>query len=85
VTPDAEAQRLVRGNDGLFRSPDGAPLPADPTAALADGMLEGSNVNAIESMVGMIAVARQYELQMRMIQNAEKNDQTASQLLGMTG
>jgi len=85
VTPDADAQRLVRGNDGLFRSPDGAPLPADPTAALADGMLEGSNVNAIESMVGMIAVARQYELQMRMIQNAEKNDQTASQLLGMTG
>ncbi len=85
VTPDADAQRLVRGNDGLFRSPDGAPLPADPAAALADGMLEGSNVNAIESMVGMIAVARQYEMQMRMIQNAEKNDQTASQLLGMTG
>ena len=85
VTPDAEAQRLVRGNDGLFRSPDGDPLPADPTATLADGMLEGSNVNAVEAMVGMITVARQYEMQMRMLQNAERNDQTASQLLGLTG
>lgn len=85
VTPDPEIQRLVRGNDGLFRSADGAPLPADPAATLVDGMLEGSNVNPIEAMVGMITVARQYELQMRMIQSAEKNDQTASQLLGMNG
>jgi flagellar basal-body rod protein FlgF len=85
VTPDAEAQRLVRGNDGLFRSADGDPLPADPDARLMDGMLEGSNVNAVEAMVGMIAAARQYELQMRMIQNAERNDQSASQLLGLTG
>lgn len=85
VTPDDEAQRLVRGNDGLFRSADGDPLPADPTATLKDGMLEGSNVNAIEAMVGMISVARQYELQMRMLQNAERNDQTASRLLGLSG
>jgi flagellar basal-body rod protein FlgF len=47
--------------------------------------LEGSNVNPIEAMVGMIAVARQFEVQMRMLQNAEKNDQTAAQLLGMNG
>lgn len=86
VTPNPEeGVRLARGEDGLFRSADGAPLPADPTATLADGMLEGSNVNAIEAMVGMISVARQYELQMRMIQSAERNDQTASQLLGLGG
>src|SRR5574343_146290 len=82
VTPNAE-QKLKRGDDGLFRAPDKEPLPQDPLATLKDGMLEGSNVNPVEAMVGMIAVARQFEVQMRMLQNAEKNDQTASQLLSL--
>ncbi|NIC40211.1 flagellar basal-body rod protein FlgF [Aquabacterium sp. A08] len=84
VTPNAAA-RLQRGDDGLFRSADGGALPQDPAAQLADGMLEGSNVNPIEAMVGMIGVARQYELQMRLLQNAEKSDQAASQLLSLNG
>ena len=84
VTPGEEL-RLKRGNDGLFRAPDQAPLPQDETARLQDGMLEGSNVNAVEAMVGMIAVARQFEQQMRLLQTAEKNDQTAAQLLGLNG
>jgi len=84
VTPNDEV-RLKRGEDGLFRSTDQAPLPQDPDARLADGMLEGSNVNAIEAMVGMISAARQYEVQLRMLQNAEKSDQSASQLLGLGG
>ncbi len=85
VTPDDAAQRLVRGNDGLFRSADGGPLPADATATLIDGALEGSNVNPVEAMVGMISVARQFELQLRMLQNAERNDQTAARLLNLQG
>lgn len=84
VTPNAAA-RLQRGDDGLFRSADGGPLPQDPAAQLADGTLEGSNVNPIEAMVGMISVARQYELQMRLLQNTEKSDQAASQLLSLNG
>ena len=84
VTPNDEV-RLKRGDDGLFRSADGGPLPQDPEARLADGMLEGSNVNAIEAMVGMIAVARQYELHMRLLQTSEKSDQAASQLLSLNG
>ncbi|TSE34792.1 flagellar basal-body rod protein FlgF [Tepidimonas charontis] len=82
VTPP-EGQRLVRGPDGLFRAADGQPLPADDAATLVDGMLEGSNVDPIAAMVDMIAATRQYELQMRMVQNAEKNDQTAAQLLSL--
>jgi flagellar basal-body rod protein FlgF len=84
VTPGEEA-RLKRGEDGLFRGLDGNPLQQDPEARLADGMLEGSNVNAVEAMVGMITVARQFEIQMRMLQGAEKNDQSASQLLNLNG
>ncbi len=82
VTPDEE-NRLLRGADGLFRAAAGDTLDADATARVQSGALEGSNVNPIEAMVGMIAVARQFEVQMRMLQNGEKNDQTAAQLLSL--
>lgn len=82
VTPDDE-NRLRRGEDGLFRPTQGDTLNADTTARVQSGALEGSNVNPIEAMVGMIAVARQFEVQMRMLQNGEKNDQTAAQLLSL--
>ncbi|MBS3997127.1 MAG: flagellar basal-body rod protein FlgF [Hydrogenophaga sp.] len=84
VTPDAD-NRLQRGADGLFRGPQDEPLPADATARLQSGALEGSNVNPIEAMVGMIAVARQFEVQMRMLQNGEANDKSAGQLLSLNG
>lgn len=80
VTPEAP---LVRGEDALFRAPDGD-LPADPNARLQDGALEGSNVNPIENMVAMIAAARQFEAQMKLLQNAERNEQSAGRLLSMS-
>lgn len=83
VTPNAEA-RLQRGEDGLFRGADNQPLPADPTAQLTPGALEGSNVNPVEAMVNMISAARLFEAQMKMIKTAEQDDQTASKLLGMS-
>jgi flagellar basal-body rod protein FlgF len=83
VTPTPE-QRLKRGDDGYFRPlQPGQALDADPNARLQDAALEGSNVNPIEAMVGMIQVARHFEQQMKLLQTAEKNDQTASQLLGL--
>lgn len=84
VTPDANTP-LTRSDDGLFRGPNGDPLPADINARLADGVLEGSNVNAVEAMVGMIAASRQFEQQMKLLTTAEKNDQTASKLLSLNG
>ena len=80
VTPE---QPLLRGEDGLFRGADGE-LPADATARVQDGALEGSNVSAVESMVAMIAAARQFELQMKMISTAEADEKAASQLLTTT-
>jgi flagellar basal-body rod protein FlgF len=76
---------LKRGDDGLFRSLSGDPLNADDTARLQSGVLEGSNVNPIESMVGMIQTARQFEAQMRLMQTAESNDRSAGQLLSLQG
>ncbi len=79
VTPETPLQR---GTDGLFRPADGEPLPVDINARLKSGALESSNVNAIETMVAMIAAARQFEQQMKMLQNAEQKEQAAAKLLG---
>jgi flagellar basal-body rod protein FlgF len=80
VTPDAP---LRRSDDGLFRAPAGE-LAADPQARLQSGALEGSNVSPVDAMVSMIAAARQFEAQMKMIQTAEKNEQGAQQLLSVS-
>jgi flagellar basal-body rod protein FlgF len=80
VTPEAP---LTRGIDGLFRAGDGE-LSADPLARVQDGALEGSNVSAVETMVAMIAAARQFEAQMKSLSTAEGNDKAASQLLSVS-
>ena len=82
----ANAENPVRrGDDGLFRAANGNALAADPNARMQPGALEGSNVNAVESMVGMIAASRQFEQQMRLLQTAEANDKSAGQLLSLNG
>ena len=50
---------------------------------LSSGSLEGSNVNAVEAMVGMITLARAFDLQMSLLKNAESNEAKASQILSM--
>ena len=76
---------LVRGNDGLFRVRGGAAAPADGNVRLVSGALEGSNVNAVDAMVSMIALARQFDMQMKMLQNADGNANKAAQLLALQG
>jgi len=77
VTPEAP---LTRGEDGLFRAADGD-LTADPNAQVAVGALEGSNVSPVGTMVSMIAAARQFEAQMKMLSTAESDEKAAAQLL----
>jgi flagellar basal-body rod protein FlgF len=78
VTPEGP---LTRGPDGLFRGADGD-LPADAAARLQSGSLEGSNVSPVETMVAMIAAARQFEHHMKLLQGAEQREQSAAKLLG---
>ncbi len=75
---------LVRGDDGLFRLQGGAAAPADENVKLAPQTLEGSNVNPAEAMVNMISVARQFEMQIKMLQMADTNASKATQILSMT-
>lgn len=80
---DPPPAQLVKGGDGLFRLSTGADAPADNAVTLASGTLEGSNVNVVEAMVTMIDLARQFDMQMKMLQNADNNERQAGQILNM--
>jgi flagellar basal-body rod protein FlgF len=75
---------LERGADGLFRLHSGRPAPADGSVQLVSGALEGSNVSMVESLVDMIAHARQYDLQVKLLQTAENNSRGWGQIMSMT-
>ncbi|WP_137719213.1 flagellar basal-body rod protein FlgF [Methylobacillus flagellatus] len=75
---------LLRGADGLFQTRNGQAAESDATVTVVSGAVEGSNVNVIEAMVNMISLARQFEAQMKLLQNAENNANKAGQLLSLT-
>jgi flagellar basal-body rod protein FlgF len=76
---------LVRGGDGLFRIASGGSAAPDSNVQLVSGAVEASNVNPVDGMINMIALARQFDMQMKMLQNAQSNSQQAAQLLSMPG
>ncbi|MFL9877437.1 flagellar basal-body rod protein FlgF [Herbaspirillum rhizosphaerae] len=82
VNPDEKA--LKRGDDGLFRMTTGTQAPPDANVRLAGGALEGSNVNVVESMVSMINLARQFDLNMKVITTAQSDADKANQILSVS-
>ncbi|MBU3633127.1 flagellar basal-body rod protein FlgF [Polynucleobacter sp. AP-Feld-500C-C5] len=78
-----DEKKLVRGSDGLFNNQDLSPIAADPTVRVVNGALESSNVNVVQGMVNMISLARQFDIQMQLMKNAEDSDQKAAQLFSL--
>lgn len=76
---------VVKGHDGLFRRRDGQTADASIEVSLLSGAYEGSNVNAIGEMTTMISLQRQFELQVKMMKQAEQMDQQQNQLLRIMG
>jgi flagellar basal-body rod protein FlgF len=74
-------QNLQKGADGLLRLKDGGKAPTDPSVTITSGVLESSNVNAAQSLINMIELQRQYELQVKSMNSADQNEQTAEQML----
>lgn len=77
-------ENLIRDAEGLFKTKDGSAIDPDATVSVAGGMLENSNVNVVESMVSMINLARQFEMQMKLLTNAESNAAKASQIMALS-
>ena len=63
----------------------GEAADADEAVTVKAGALEASNVNAVSAMVDMINLARNFEMQMKLLQNADGNEQRANQLLSAGG
>ena len=86
----ATGSEVQRGDDGIFRlsaesqTTRGPVLQADPTLRVMSGGLEGSNVNAVAAMSDMIASARRFEMQMKVISSVDDNAGRANQLLSMS-
>ena len=76
---------LVKGADGLFRLADGSSAPADAAVRVAQGALEGSNVNSVAEMVSLITHARQYEMAVKAMASAQQTDAAAGRLLNLNG
>jgi flagellar basal-body rod protein FlgF len=82
VNPPQE--ELNKGEDGLFRFKEGGEGIPDITVSLLSGALEGSNVNTVEAMTGMISLQRQFEMQVKMMRTAEEIDSAQNQLLRLS-
>jgi flagellar basal-body rod protein FlgF len=74
---------LHKGEDGLLRLKDGTAADPEASVQLVAGALEGSNVSAVEAMVNMITLARQYETQVKMMETAKDNDSATDSLVRM--
>jgi flagellar basal-body rod protein FlgF len=75
---------LVKGDDGLLRLKDGNEAPAAAEVEVLRGMLEGSNVNVVDALVGMIELSRRFEMQVKMMEAAQQTDAAAASMLRMT-
>jgi flagellar basal-body rod protein FlgF len=65
----------------LFRLRSGADAPSDASVQLVPGALESSNVNMAAAMTNMIALARNYDMQLKAMKAAEDNDTSSTKLL----
>lgn len=76
--PQADLEKL---EDGLILYRGGRRAPVDPNVRLTSGFLEGSNVNSVEALTEMLSLARQYEMQVKLIKTVDENTEAAARLL----
>jgi flagellar basal-body rod protein FlgF len=73
--------QVEKSDDGLFRLTNGQIAEPDAEVGVASGTLESSNVNQVDALVKMINYARAFEMHMKVISAANKNDESSATLL----
>ena len=76
-----EPGTIERTLPGLFTPVEEGLLPLDETVRVTSGALESSNVNAVTELTEILALARRFEVETRLMKSAEQNDEAATQLL----
>ncbi|MDF2152587.1 flagellar basal-body rod protein FlgF [Vibrio sp. CAU 1672] len=73
--------QLQKESDTLLHSTEGDQFPVDETVQLAPEHIEGSNVSAIDELVGVMSLTRNFEMQVRMMKTAETLAQAGNKLM----
>lgn len=79
VNPDVK--EIKRSEHGLFVLKNGENADFDESVSVVSGTIETSNVNAAGALVNMIELARQFEMQVKMMKTAEENNAQATQIM----
>ena len=79
VNPDIAG--LTKGSDGMIHTKSGQPADADVNVKVVSGFLEASNVNAVEEMTSVLALSRQFELHIKMMNTAKEGDEAMARVL----
>ncbi|HNP34445.1 MAG TPA: flagellar basal-body rod protein FlgF [Woeseiaceae bacterium] len=82
VNPDIS--QLEKRADGLLYARGDADVEEDGSVRVQSGALEKSNVNIAQTLVNMIELARQYEMQVNVIKSSEENADAAAQMMRMS-
>lgn len=79
VNPDAS--QLTKNSEGLLVLQNGNTAELDPAVKVASGFLESSNVNAIDELIGSMSLTRSFELQVKLMQAADKQAEDGNKLI----
>nr|WP_100549217.1 MULTISPECIES: flagellar basal body rod protein FlgF [unclassified Pseudomonas] len=79
VNPDTAQMR--KGRDGLIHMRDGQLLEADANVRLHSGFLESSNVSAVGEMTAILALSRQFELHVKMMNTAKEGSESMARVM----
>jgi flagellar basal-body rod protein FlgF len=80
-TTTAAGVDLRKSEDGRIRAVDGSIPAPDQLAHMQQGLLESSNVNAVEELVYTIELQRRFEMSVKFIESAKQIDQAAAQIM----
>ncbi len=78
------AKELTRSDDGLFSVRRDENTTFDRSVRVAQGFLEGSNVNVASAMISMVSQQRLFDMNMKTIQNADLNARSANGIMSLS-
>lgn len=77
-----EPAEVTKNPAGLIVARNGEPFAADETVAVRSGHLEGSNVSAVEEMIAVMNLTREFEIQMKLYHAADGMAETGNRIVG---
>lgn len=79
IKPDHDL--VSKLDDGLFRIDGGQEAEVDASVRVVSGFLESSNVNVVDEFTRIMSLARQYEMNVKLMSRLEEADQSSTRML----